>query len=445
MNQSVATSLKKTVALESTNQKPRSTIRKKYKHLIEIVLFIIDSGCSKHMTRNLKLLSNFVEKFLGTVAFGNDQIVPILGYGDLVQRNKSTCYIRDLKGNDLLTGSRGINIYSITLQDTSNPNLICLMAKASSLQAWLWHRHLSYLHFDTMNLLLKYDIVTGLLKLKFVKDHLCSSYELRKEKHVWELVDRPLYKNVFNMKWHLKNKRDKENTVIRNKARLVAKGYCQQEGSDFKESFALVARLEAVRLFIAYVAYKSFPIYQMDVKITFLNRPLKEEVSSLTNLILPTFIGRDASTCNLQTRGGTSKMERAFKEKARGLRGVGWGSSRSRPRVFEEKIRKGCPLSSMYGLCSPCGKQSRLQQRLMVAAEAITYVAGYYEGYHIGFRRLQRLPHKYQVDVKAVRLLRRLLGYYEGCQATAKAVSLPRRLLGYCEGCQDTAKTARLL
>ncbi|GKD64592.1 integrase, catalytic region, zinc finger, CCHC-type containing protein [Tanacetum coccineum] len=75
-----------------------------------------------------------------------------------------------------------------------------------------------------------------------------------------------------------KNKRDVENTVIRNKARLVAKGYSQQEGIDFEESFAPVARLEVVRLFVAYVAHKSFPIYQMDVKAAFLNGPLKEEV-----------------------------------------------------------------------------------------------------------------------------------------------------------------------
>ncbi|GJY92551.1 retrovirus-related pol polyprotein from transposon TNT 1-94 [Tanacetum coccineum] len=95
---------------------------------------------------------------------------------------------------------------------------------------------------------------------------------------VWELVDRPLYKNVINMKWLWKNKRDEENTVIRNKARLVAKGYSQQEGIDFEESFAPVARLEAVRLFVAYAAHKSFLVYQMDVKTTFLNGPLKEEV-----------------------------------------------------------------------------------------------------------------------------------------------------------------------
>nr|GFA08244.1 retrovirus-related Pol polyprotein from transposon TNT 1-94 [Tanacetum cinerariifolium] len=174
--------------------------------LIEIILFIVDSGCSKHMTGNLKLLINFVEKFLGTVKFGNDQIAPILVYGDLrvyyveglnhnlfsvgqfcdvdlkVAFRKSTCFMRDLKGNDLLTGSRGTDLYSITLQSTSSPNPICLMAKATSSQAWLWHRRLSHLNFDTINLLSKNDIVVGLPKLKFVKDHLCSSCELGKAK-----------------------------------------------------------------------------------------------------------------------------------------------------------------------------------------------------------------------------------------------------------------------
>nr|GFB49070.1 integrase, catalytic region, zinc finger, CCHC-type, peptidase aspartic, catalytic [Tanacetum cinerariifolium] len=144
------------------------------------------------MTGNLKLLINFVEKFLGTVKFGNDQIAPIIGYRDLVQGavtikwvyyveglnhnlfsvcqfcdadlevafRKSMCFIRDLKGNDLLTGSRGTDLYSITLQDSNSPNPICLMAKATSSQAWLWHRRLSHLNFDTINLLSKNDIVT---------------------------------------------------------------------------------------------------------------------------------------------------------------------------------------------------------------------------------------------------------------------------------------------
>nr|GFC29754.1 integrase, catalytic region, zinc finger, CCHC-type, peptidase aspartic, catalytic [Tanacetum cinerariifolium] len=129
------------------NWKPKSKIRNVKSNLVEIILFIVDSGCSKHMTGNLKLLNNFVEKFLGTVKFRNDQIAPILGYGDLVQGavtkkrvyyvkglnhslffvgqfcdanlevafRKSTCYILDLKGNDLLNDSHGTDLYSITL------------------------------------------------------------------------------------------------------------------------------------------------------------------------------------------------------------------------------------------------------------------------------------------------------------------------------------------
>nr|GEV96007.1 hypothetical protein [Tanacetum cinerariifolium] len=93
-----------------------------------------------------------------------------------------------------------------------------------------------------------------------------------------EMFDKPLCKNIINMKWLWKNKRDEENTIIQNKSRLVAKGCAQKEGVDFKESFAPVARLEAVRLFIAYAAHKSFTVYQMDVKTAFLNGPLKEEV-----------------------------------------------------------------------------------------------------------------------------------------------------------------------
>nr|GEV73413.1 integrase, catalytic region, zinc finger, CCHC-type, peptidase aspartic, catalytic [Tanacetum cinerariifolium] len=153
-NKSVATPYKNKVASKSTNQKPQSYYRmlyekisktwkwwiaqqspSGYKWIVQLILFIIDSGCTKHMTGNLKLLCNFVEKFLGTVRFGNDQFSPILGYGELVQINvtinrvyyvdglnhnlfsvgqfcdadlevafqKSTCFVRDLQGNDLLT------------------------------------------------------------------------------------------------------------------------------------------------------------------------------------------------------------------------------------------------------------------------------------------------------------------------------------------------------
>ncbi|GJQ89970.1 retrovirus-related pol polyprotein from transposon TNT 1-94 [Tanacetum coccineum] len=173
--------------------------------IVQLILFIVDSGCTKHMTGNLKLLCNFVEKFLGTVHFGNDQFAPILGYGDLIQGNvtikrvyyveglnhnlfsvgqfcdadlevafrKSTCFVRDLQGNDLLTGSRGSDLYTISLQETTSSTPICFMAKASPTQAWLWHRRLSHLNFDYITLLSKKDVVTGLPKLTYVKDTIC--------------------------------------------------------------------------------------------------------------------------------------------------------------------------------------------------------------------------------------------------------------------------------
>ncbi|GJX91898.1 putative ribonuclease H-like domain-containing protein [Tanacetum coccineum] len=95
---------------------------------------------------------------------------------------------------------------------------------------------------------------------------------------VWELV--PHLDNIkpFILKWLFKNKLDEEQTVIRNKTRLVVRGYRQEEGIDFEESFAPIARMEAIRIFLAYAAHKSFTVYQMDVKTSFLHGSLKEDV-----------------------------------------------------------------------------------------------------------------------------------------------------------------------
>ncbi|KAJ9566856.1 hypothetical protein OSB04_002822 [Centaurea solstitialis] len=95
---------------------------------------------------------------------------------------------------------------------------------------------------------------------------------------VWRLVPRPEDKSIIDTKWIFKNKKDEDNVVVRNKARLVAKGYRQQEGIDYNETFAPVARIEAIRMFLAYAAHKDFTVYQMDVKTAFLNGVLKEEV-----------------------------------------------------------------------------------------------------------------------------------------------------------------------
>nr|GEW67190.1 retrovirus-related Pol polyprotein from transposon TNT 1-94 [Tanacetum cinerariifolium] len=251
VNQSVAKHLRRTVASESTNQKPRETTRKLYESVSKTcswwypkftppghkwkpksqirsansnvsmplgnasrtanILEHMTSRCSNvsnttsysnyyaarrdNPIRMIKLLQFLVMKIwikeqllskgfiMSKVLNHNLFSVGQFCDADLeVSFRKSTCYIRDLKGNDLLTGSRGTDLYSITLQDTSSTNLIFLMAKATSSQAWLWHRRLSHLNFDTVNLLLKNDIVIGLPKLKFVKNHLCSSCELGKAK-----------------------------------------------------------------------------------------------------------------------------------------------------------------------------------------------------------------------------------------------------------------------
>ncbi|KAJ9549796.1 hypothetical protein OSB04_022339 [Centaurea solstitialis] len=95
---------------------------------------------------------------------------------------------------------------------------------------------------------------------------------------VWRLVPRPKNKTIIDLKWIFKNKKDEDGIVTRNKARLVAKGFKQQAGIDYDETFAPVARIEAIRIFLAYAAHKNFTVYQMDVKRAFLNGELKEEV-----------------------------------------------------------------------------------------------------------------------------------------------------------------------
>jgi hypothetical protein len=94
---------------------------------------------------------------------------------------------------------------------------------------------------------------------------------------LWEPSGCPK-QNVVGTKWMFRNKQDEHGVVIRNKARLVAKGYAQVAGLDFEETFALVARLESIRILLAYAAHHSFKLFQIDVKSAFLNGPMKEEV-----------------------------------------------------------------------------------------------------------------------------------------------------------------------
>nr|GEX74833.1 copia protein [Tanacetum cinerariifolium] len=100
----------------------------------------------------------------------------------------------------------------------------------------------------------------------------------RLEDIYFNAIPQPKAKTIIKTKWIFKNKKDESSLVIQNKARLVAVGYSQQEGIDYDETFAPVARIKAIRLFLAYVAHKDFTIFQMNVKTVFLNGILKEEV-----------------------------------------------------------------------------------------------------------------------------------------------------------------------
>ncbi|GJR21088.1 retrovirus-related pol polyprotein from transposon TNT 1-94 [Tanacetum coccineum] len=152
--------------------------------------------------------------FSGTVKFGNDHMGKILGYGDyqignvIISRvyyveglvhnllsvgqfcdsnlevafRQHTYFIRNLEGVDLLNGSQGNNLYTLSLGDMMTSSPICLLTKASKTKSWLWHRRLSHLNFGAINYLARHGHVRGLPKLKFKKDHLCFACAIGKSK-----------------------------------------------------------------------------------------------------------------------------------------------------------------------------------------------------------------------------------------------------------------------
>ncbi|GJW22011.1 retrovirus-related pol polyprotein from transposon TNT 1-94 [Tanacetum coccineum] len=148
--------------------------------VIQIVMYIVDSGCSKHMTGNLKLLRNFVEKFMGTVRFENEHFAAITGYRDYVHGNITICHV--ILRDDLLMGSRDSNVYTIFIPDMVASSPVCLMSKATSIKIMVMAPKTFAPEFGTINHLTKQDLVDGLPKFKYDKDHLCSACEQGKSK-----------------------------------------------------------------------------------------------------------------------------------------------------------------------------------------------------------------------------------------------------------------------
>nr|GEW07742.1 hypothetical protein [Tanacetum cinerariifolium] len=385
--------------------------------VVQIFLWYLDSGCSKHMTGDRTHLMNFVKKFNGTVRFGNDHFGAIMGYGyyvigDSVISGKHSCYVRDTDVVELIKGSRGSNLYTISVEDMMKSSIICWLSKASKNKSWLWHRQVVATACYTQNRSLihtrhnktPYELVYNkkpgltffrvfgalcyltnnsedLGKLQLTTDigifigyapsrkgpapiflthgHISSGlipnsvpatpYVPPTNKDL-EILFQPMFDEYLEppgverpvtpapavqapvnsagtpssttinqvapslsispsssaLQSHsVHHGVAAESTYIEDNpidpvdnipfikvfalkpssdasssrdARLVANGYRQEEGIDFEESFAPVARINAIRIFITNAASKNIAIYQMDVKTAFLNGELKEEV-----------------------------------------------------------------------------------------------------------------------------------------------------------------------
>ncbi|GJU64143.1 retrovirus-related pol polyprotein from transposon TNT 1-94 [Tanacetum coccineum] len=338
------------------------------------------------MTGDRTLLEKFVEKFMGIVRFRNDHFAAITGYGDYVQGNITVCHVHCVEGlgNNLFSvgqfyDARESNLYTISISDMVTSSLVCLMSKAASTNSWLWHRRLSHLNFGTLNAFTKHDLVDGLPKFEYGKDHLCSAcgrgkskksshppklvptdelnhedsaefdgntlltpydapdfaeaesstpldpsnmhefHQVQPSTHIWtkahplEQVISDPSKSVMTQKrlqtdhelcmyaltastFEPKNIKEamsdhswiesmqdelhqfKRLDVWELVPRPDGKNIIAEEGIDFEESFAPVAHLEAVRMFVAFATHKNITIFEIDVKTAFLNDPLKEEV-----------------------------------------------------------------------------------------------------------------------------------------------------------------------
>nr|GEW94387.1 hypothetical protein [Tanacetum cinerariifolium] len=151
--------------------------------VVRIVLWYLDSGFSKHMTRDRSQLINFVQKFLGTVKFGNDHVAKIMGYGDYKIGNVtiSRVYFVEGLGHNLFSMGQFCDS-DMKVAFRQHTYFILNLDGASKTKSWLWHRRLSHLNFGAINHLARQGLVQGFPKLKFEKDHLCLACAMGKSK-----------------------------------------------------------------------------------------------------------------------------------------------------------------------------------------------------------------------------------------------------------------------
>nr|GEW91745.1 integrase, catalytic region, zinc finger, CCHC-type, peptidase aspartic, catalytic [Tanacetum cinerariifolium] len=322
--------------------------------IVQIYLWINDSGCSKHMAGNRALLTNFVEKFLRTARFENNDFAVIAGYGNVVIGSMTIKRVYYVKGLDLLTDDRSSNLYTIAINEIPSNSSSCLLAKASSSQSWLWHqRKIHHKHHKSKTTfasnqplyLLQIDLC-ALMRIESIngkgyvlvvvddfsrytwvfflhsKDEASEAKAIaiacftqnrsiihkRFDKTPYELINKRKlnikFFHVFGCRCYLLNDYDDVGKLKATGDIGVFIGYSKDSAAfrvynkhtrkihesvnvnideisemDSKQfSLEPVARIEAIRLFLAYAAHKDFTIFQMDVKTSFLNGILKEEV-----------------------------------------------------------------------------------------------------------------------------------------------------------------------
>nr|GEW07491.1 hypothetical protein [Tanacetum cinerariifolium] len=183
--------------------------------------------------------------------------------------------------DDVQQSSKEVRVFSSNTQSISNnmvPNVDEMSTSHNVFNKLLEDAYFdaSISFHDPSNVYTFYQPYTH--EKKWTKDHPLHKIISDPKSSVHTRVPRPEGKTIIKTKWIFKNKKDESSLVIRNKARLVAVGYSQQEGIDYEETFTPVARIKPIRLFLAYAAHKDFTVFQMDVKTTFLNEILKEEV-----------------------------------------------------------------------------------------------------------------------------------------------------------------------
>ncbi|GJT89456.1 retrovirus-related pol polyprotein from transposon TNT 1-94 [Tanacetum coccineum] len=304
----------------------------KFKSVVQIILWYLDSGCSKHMTRQHPQLINFVSKFMGTVRFGNDHVAAIKGYGDYQIGNvmiSRVYYVEGSSRDSLLypktfSNSKASQKIPYELIHDRKPNLtyfyvfgaLCypsndgedpgklkpkadigiFIGYAPAKKAYRIYNRKTRLIMETIHV--EFDELTAMTykqydlgpRLQFMTPGTISSglyfnpppsvvppVPVAAAPRSAGLTGSPSSTSI-DQEAPSAIKQDEFRGVLKNKARLIAKGYRQEEGIDFEESFAPVARIKSIRILVANAANKNMTIYQMDVKTTFLNGELREEV-----------------------------------------------------------------------------------------------------------------------------------------------------------------------